>query len=77
MTFLANPHFILQISHTKTFEIEYTTGAHTVILSKNIHQVTKTDCVWFEFVWIRRYVRRTYIINLHVLDAVVSDDVGY
>ena len=24
MTFLANPHFILQISHAKTFEMRYT-----------------------------------------------------
>ena len=24
-------------------------GAHTIILSKNIHKVTKTDHVWFEF----------------------------
>ena len=31
-------------------------GAHTIILSKNINTVTKTDCVWFEFLWIRRYV---------------------
>ena len=31
-------------------------GAHTIILSKNIHKlkVTKTDYVWFEFLWIRR-----------------------
>ena len=27
----------------------------TIILSKNIHKVTKTDYVWFEFSWIRRY----------------------
>ena len=32
-------------------------GAHTIILSKNIHKITKTDYVWFEFLWIRRYVR--------------------
>jgi hypothetical protein len=30
-------------------------GAHIIILSKNIHKVTKTDYVWFEFLWIRRY----------------------
>ena len=30
-------------------------GAHTIILSKNNHKVTKTDYVWFEFLWIRRY----------------------
>ena len=30
-------------------------GAHTIILSNNIHKVTKTDYVWFEFLWIRRY----------------------
>ena len=30
-------------------------GAHTIILSKNIHKVTKTDYVWFKFLWIRRY----------------------
>ena len=28
---------ILQISHAKTFKIKYTTGAHKIILSKNIH----------------------------------------
>ena len=27
----------------------------TLILSKNIHKVTKTDYVWFEFLWIRRW----------------------
>ena len=26
-----------------------------MILSKNIHEVRKTDYVWFEFLWIRRY----------------------
>ena len=31
-------------------------GAHTIILSKKIHKVTKTDYVWFEFLWIRRYL---------------------
>ena len=30
-------------------------GTHTIILSKNIHKVTKTDYVWFKFLWIRRY----------------------
>ena len=30
-------------------------GAHTIILSKNIHKITKTYDVWFEFLWIRRY----------------------
>ena len=39
MTFLANPHFILQISHAKTFKGSIP-GAHTIILSKNIHKVT-------------------------------------
>ena len=47
---------ILQISHAKTFKIKYTTGAHKIILSKNIHKITKTDYVWFEFLCIRRYV---------------------
>ena len=28
-----------------------------MILSKNIHKVTKTDYVWFEFLWIRRYMK--------------------
>ena len=31
-------------------------GAHTMILSKIIHKVTKTDYVWLIFLWIRRYV---------------------
>ena len=31
-------------------------GAHTIILSKNIHKVTKTNYVWFKFLWIRRYI---------------------
>ena len=31
-------------------------GAHTIILSKNIHKGTKKDYVWFEFLWIRRYL---------------------
>ena len=31
-------------------------GAHTIIPSKNIHKVTKRDYVWFEFLWIRRYL---------------------
>ena len=33
-------------------------GTHTIIiiLSKNIHKVTKTNYVWFEFWWIRRYL---------------------
>ena len=44
MTFLANPHFILQISHTKTFKWSIL-GANTIILSKNIHKVTKRDYV--------------------------------
>ena len=52
MTFLANPHFILQISHAKTFKISIL-GAHTIVLSKNIHKVTNTDYVRFEFLWIR------------------------
>ena len=30
-------------------------GAHTIILAKNIHKVTKTVYVWFEFLWIRCY----------------------
>ena len=30
-------------------------GAHTIISSKNIHKVTNTDYLWFEFLWIRRY----------------------
>ena len=59
MTFLANTHFILQISHAKTFTIKYTrcplVPIHTIILSKNIHIVTKTDYVWFEILWIRHY----------------------
>ena len=33
-------------------------GVHTMILSKNIHNVNKTDSVWFEFLWIRRYLQR-------------------
>ena len=49
MTFWANPHIILQISHAKSFKMMYAKGAHTVILAKNIHTVTKTDYVWFEF----------------------------
>ena len=60
MTFLANPHFILQISHAKTFKMKYIyqvpiSSAHLIILSKNIHNVTKIDYGWFEFLWIRRY----------------------
>ena len=47
--FLANPHFILQISHAKTFKKKYTS---TIVLSKNILKVTKTDYVWFEFLLI-------------------------
>ena len=31
-------------------------GANTIILSRNIHKVTKTDCVQFNFLWIRRYL---------------------
>ena len=31
-------------------------GAHTIILSKNIHKVTRTCYVWFEFLWSRRYL---------------------
>ena len=53
MTFLANPHFIWQISHAKTFKWSIQ-GAHTIISSKNIHKVAKTDYMWFEFSWIRR-----------------------
>ena len=53
MTLLANAHFILQISHAKTFKIKHITGAHTKILSKNIHKFTKTDYVRFKFVRIR------------------------
>ena len=30
-------------------------GAHTILLSKNIHKVKRTDYVWFEFLWFRRY----------------------
>ena len=54
MTFLANPHFILQISHAKTFKRKYTRCPYNNII-QNIHKVTKTDYVWFEFLWIRRY----------------------
>ena len=32
---------------------------YTVILSKNIHKITKTDYVWFLFLWIRRYSQFT------------------
>ena len=50
MTLLANPHFMPRpLKWSKL-------GAHTMILSKNIHKVKKTDYVWFEFLWIRRYV---------------------
>ena len=55
MTFLANPHFILQISHAKTFKWSIP-GAHIIKLSKNIHKVTKTDYMWFDFLWIRLYL---------------------
>ena len=30
-------------------------GARAIILSKNIQKLTKTDYVWFEFLWIRLY----------------------
>ena len=40
MTFLANPQFILQKSHAKTFKMKYI-RAHTIVLSKNTHKVTK------------------------------------
>ena len=53
--FLANPHFILQISHAKTFKIKYTRCPYNNII-QNIHKVTKTDYVWFEILWIRRYL---------------------
>ena len=32
-------------------------SALTILLSKNIHKGTKTDHVWFDFLWIRRYHR--------------------
>ena len=56
MSFLENPHFILQISHAKAFKMNCILGARTIALSKNIHKVTKTDYVLFEFLWIRRYL---------------------
>ena len=28
------------------------------MLSKNIHKVTKTDYVWFDFLWIRRKIKK-------------------
>ena len=31
-------------------------GAHTIILSKNIHKVTKKDYVWLKFLQTRRYI---------------------
>ena len=41
-------------------------GAHTIILSKNIHKVLKTDYEWFEFLWIRRYLWHfSNILTLH------------
>ena len=40
-------------------------GAHTTILSKNIHKVKKTDYSnlfeWFEFLYIRRYVHKNVL----------------
>ena len=33
------------------------------MLSKTIHKVTKTDCVWFEFIWIRRYFFEPQLIH--------------
>ena len=38
-------------------------GAHTKILSKNIHKVTKTDYLWFEFLWIRRYYDHKFCLK--------------
>ena len=40
-----------------------------IILSKNIHEVTETDYVWFEFLWIGRY-------NLAIVNSIpfFSDD---
>ena len=34
MTFLANLHFILQISHVKTFKMKYTRGPYNNIIQK-------------------------------------------
>jgi len=48
MTFLANPHSLLQISHAKTFKMKYS-SARAIILSKNIHKITKIAYLWFEF----------------------------
>ena len=60
MTFLANPHFILRISHAKTFKMKYTRCPYNDVLSNNIlhiiHKVTRTYHVWFEFLWINRYL---------------------
>ena len=39
-------------------------GAHSIILSKNIHKVTKTDYVWFEFLWIRSYIKWNFVNQL-------------
>ena len=62
MTFWANPHFILQISHAKPFEMKYTRYPYNNVI-QNIHKLTKTDYVWFEFLWIRRY------LDLEALEA--------
>ena len=49
-------------------------GAHTIILSKNIHKVTKTDYVWFEFLWIRRYmlIPTLHCTNVFKLISIIS-----
>ena len=46
MTFLANPHFILQIFHAKTFKMKYTRIPYNNIIHENIHKVTKTDLMF-------------------------------
>jgi len=33
------------------------------MLSKSIHKVSKTDYVWFNFLWIRRYVGQIYVVD--------------
>ena len=70
MTFLANPRFILQVSHASTLKWSVT-GAHTIMLSKNIniHKVTKRVNVWFEFLWTLCYSSdKSYVFNFFLTE---------